>query len=241
MSATKIYSKVFSIVAFIGLLIQANAQTELFYFASSPVSFIGRGLTVFAAQTNGYLLSGGSGNGPHTATFTLQSNSFMFAVTFSGGASNLALGAYPNVIREGGNGATPALAFIGLGRANDTISGSFTVWEANYTNVNTLVSFAADFIQYDAGNANAWNQGSIRYNSSFPLLTPNLSYSFLNNSVLQLIASNCPPYQLVAIQASTNFLNWQNVSTNNISSFNGTVTNMIETTNSAAFMRAVIQ
>lgn len=45
--------------------------------------------------------------------------------------------------------------------------------EADYADDGTVLSFAADFLQYDSGSINAWIKGAIRLNSDLPIsLTP---------------------------------------------------------------------
>lgn len=63
----------------------------------------------------------------------------------------------------------PGLTFAGNGRGNNTLTGSFKVLDVTYGVNGTVLSFAADFVQYDEGMLNRWNVGSIRYNSDIPV------------------------------------------------------------------------
>jgi hypothetical protein len=59
--------------------------------------------------------------------------------------------------------------FWGNGRGNNSSTGSFTILDASYADDGTVLSFAADFTQYDEGHLNRWNKGAIRYNSDVPV------------------------------------------------------------------------
>jgi hypothetical protein len=68
--------------------------------------------------------------------------------------------------------SAPGLDFSGDGRGDNTLTGYFNVLEIQYGSGNSIVSFAADFVQYDEGHMDWWNQGSIRFNSSLPIPEP---------------------------------------------------------------------
>jgi hypothetical protein len=59
----------------------------------------------------------------------------------------------------------PGLAFSGCGRGNNELTGEFTVLEATIHG-DEVISFAAQFTQYDNGITDQWNRGAIRYNST---------------------------------------------------------------------------
>jgi hypothetical protein len=98
----------------------------------------------------------------HTAAYT-DSWYLDFA---SGSGQPLVEGSYPNATRYPFNGSGPGLAFLGNGRGDNTLTGDFTVLDATYDANGTVLSFAAQFTQYDEGNPNAWNRGLIQYNYS---------------------------------------------------------------------------
>jgi hypothetical protein len=63
----------------------------------------------------------------------------------------------------------PGINFEGNGRSNSTVTGSFEIFELVANPDGTILSFAADFIQYDEDVDDWWNRGSLRINSDFPL------------------------------------------------------------------------
>jgi hypothetical protein len=82
------------------------------------------------------------------------------------------VGDYPNATRWAFNGNGAGLSWIGDGRGDNTSTGNFQVLDATFDPSGNLLSFAADFTQYDEGISNEWNIGLIRYNSSVPLPEP---------------------------------------------------------------------
>jgi hypothetical protein len=83
----------------------------------------------------------------------------------------LTTGTYVNATRYPSQSSTaPGLDFSKHGSGNNELSGKFTILEVIVSN-GALLSFAADFTQYDGKALASWNYGSIRYNSSIPLNT----------------------------------------------------------------------
>jgi hypothetical protein len=60
------------------------------------------------------------------------------------------------------------LSFYGDGRGDNTLTGYFSVLGVTYAGDGTVLSFAAQFTQFDEGNPNAWNNGLIEYNYAVP-------------------------------------------------------------------------
>ena len=166
-----------TILIFVCVLTQANAQTNAFYFTSSPQSFIGQGKTLLATTTNGYAFSGYSSSVyMDSVTFNIGSSGnppTLWILSFSTATPPFTVGSYSNAVRfPDGGGTAPGLDFSGDGRGDNTLTGSFDILELSFSTNHTLISFAADFIQYDNGNPNEWNEGSIRYNSTIPIPEP---------------------------------------------------------------------
>jgi hypothetical protein len=146
---------------------QSTKTITNFLFTSSPQSWVGQGRGVFAAPTNGYNISLVQ-IAPDILQFSVtatNSNATNWLLEFSTTNDFFAAGAYSNAVNAGGSPAR--LLFGGMGRGDNTSDGAFNVLEATYSN-NQIVSFAADFIQLDNDDANSWNEGSIRYNSTIP-------------------------------------------------------------------------
>ena len=146
---------------------QPTAATTNFFFVSSIQSSVGQGQSLFAAATNGYNVS----------LLQISSNILQFNITSTNSVNTnwtlqfsctndvFTVGTWSNALNAGGSPAS--FVFSGMGRAANTANGFFKVLEATYSS-NQLVSFAADFVQYDNDDTNGWNEGSIRYNSTIP-------------------------------------------------------------------------
>jgi hypothetical protein len=88
-----------------------------------------------------------------------------------GASPYLTDGLYEDAVGLGGNSG-PGLSFYGAGRGDNTLTGSFDVLDISFDANHNLLSFAADFVEYDVGVTADWNEGSIRYNSTIPITTP---------------------------------------------------------------------
>ena len=145
----------------------AVLSTTNFLFVSSIQSWVGQGQSLFATPTNGYNVSLYQIS-PNILQFSITSTDSVatnWSLEFSCTNDAFTIGIYSNAMIAGGSPAR--LVFGGMGRGDNTAEGFFDVREATYSS-NQLVSFAADFVQYDNNDTNAWNEGSIRYNSTIP-------------------------------------------------------------------------
>ena len=168
------------------LSIRGNSQSTLFYFTSSPSSWIGQGQTVFATPTNGFYILPISGVNQYEVGFVIGATTPaikpIWDIELAIPSGYLTNGFYANAERLGGN-TGPGLNFDAPGRADNTLTGYFDVLDISYDADHTLISFAADFVQYDVGVADLWNQGSIRYNSIIPVPEPS-TYSLFGICIL---------------------------------------------------------
>lgn len=148
-------------------LIGAQAGMTNFLFVSSTQSSIGQGRSLFSASTNGLnvRLTQNSSNSLQFSISTTNRGATNWLLEFSTTNDFFTPGIYSNAVLAGGSPAS--LMFGGMGRGDTTSDGAFKVLEATYSS-NQIVSFAADFIQFDNGDTNSWNEGSIRYNSTIP-------------------------------------------------------------------------
>jgi hypothetical protein len=176
----------FIIIALCFLSTRGNSQSTLFYFTSSPNSWIGQGQTVLATPTNGFYILPISGLNQYIVAFVIGSTTPsihpIWDIEMDNPSGYLTNGIYANAERLGGN-TGPGLDFDTTGRGDNTLTGSFDVLDISYDANHTLISFAADFVQYDVGVAGLWNQGSIRYNSIIPVPEPS-TYSLLGICIL---------------------------------------------------------
>jgi len=158
----------------------ADADTVLYYI-SSPFSWVGGGETVTVTRADGFGFFA-SRNYDQGVSFYIndfatnpdpQSErwwSIDFAAPYN---VPLQLGHYADATRfPFQDPPYPGLNFSGNGRGNNTLLGYFDVYETLYGVHDEVLSFAADFVQYDEGFEDAWNRGSIRYNSSIPIPEP---------------------------------------------------------------------
>ncbi len=160
-----------------GSLLSARAAT-VFSITSSPQSWIGAGETILVGPEDGFSFSG---------TFDSDSIASFFIHNFDSavwGSSlrwwgldfgapwnqSLTVGAYANAANTPWPPlASPGLNFEGNGRSNNTATGSFEIMELVADTDGNILSFAADFIQYDAGSDDGWNKGALRLNSDIPI------------------------------------------------------------------------
>jgi hypothetical protein len=105
-------------------------------------------------------------------TFTVSSPTDSFQVWFAAPAgSPLTTGTYNNAQRFDFRApGTPGLDVFGDGRGCNTVSGSFTVYDATYNGAGDVLSFAAQFTDHCEGGGPAL-LGSLSYNSSVVMPT----------------------------------------------------------------------
>lgn len=168
-----------------GALQPARAAT-MFSYLSSPYSWVGGGETVSIGPEGGFAFTAK----PLTNGMSIAINDFATNPDFqatrwwqldlsTANDQALTVGSYTGATRHPFNvspfsdPATPGLSFTGNGRGNNALTGSFDVLEANFADDGSVLSFAADFVQYDEGWQSWWNKGAIRINSNLPIaLTP---------------------------------------------------------------------
>jgi hypothetical protein len=157
----------------LNFLATADAQT-LFYFTSSPTSFVGGGQTFYATPADGYTIG-------VSDTWRVQASCYgpgftpFWQVLFQ--AANYApvtVGEYTDTREPGVDPNRPSLYFFGEGRASSGPTGYFDILDLTLDTDGAVVSFAADFVQYDHGDTAAWNAWSIRFNSPIPIPEPNM-------------------------------------------------------------------
>jgi Putative Ig domain len=151
----------------------AQTPVTALYYTGSPVSFVTGGKTATLTPADGFSFIPTFGNAAGNADYVaIQVNNFpineywtvRLAAPFS---QRLTVGTYSNAM-ESSTSVNPGLEFDGDSRADDTVTGFFKILEIVVSN-GQLVSFAADFTQYDEGFEASWTYGSIRYKSSIPL------------------------------------------------------------------------
>jgi len=150
------------------------AQSTLFTFTSAPRGWIGQGQSLFAT-TNNFTILQETGINPYEVGFVIKSttpgSNTIWTIELDCPPGYLTNGIYPHAERLGGNPG-PGLDFSTSGRGDNTLTGYFEVLNISYDDNHTLLSFAADFVQYDVGVTNLWNQGSLRFNSLIPVPEP---------------------------------------------------------------------
>jgi hypothetical protein len=157
--------------------LSAQAETAL-YYTSSPSSYVGAGQTALVTSDNFRFNTIGSADSgivfsidnwyPDQSIESFVSYSLTFAAP---SGQNLQPGDFLNAARAPSQPSTsPALEFTVGSRGNNSISGSFKVFEANFGSNFQVLSFAADFIQFDEKIQSWWNIGQIRYNSNVSII-----------------------------------------------------------------------
>jgi hypothetical protein len=180
-------------------VVGAQLTITNFLFASSAQSFIGQGQSLYASPTNGYNVAL-TQFAPNSLQFNISptnSAGTNWILEFSDTNDFFGVGVYSNAVSAGQ--VPTRLLFSGMASGYNTSDGSFKVLEATYSS-NQLVSFAADFIQYDNNDTNSWNEGSIRFNSTIPdsvdLLLAPVAISFQNGNAVLTWSTNLVGFQL---------------------------------------------
>jgi hypothetical protein len=176
-----------SLVGFFFVISAITAQqlnaANIFYFTSSPTSWVGHGETRTITPSQGFTfgVSKYASQGAYTNALNIAVTNFDTAppsqydwwyLHFVGPNTTAAnAGYYPDAQRwpfqDAGH---PGLDFSGNGRGNNTLTGQFRVLEAVYSGT-AVQRLAVDFMQFDSGSTSKWNWGSFRYNSDIPLTT----------------------------------------------------------------------
>lgn len=162
-----------------GLLPLSAQALTAFRYTSSPESWVGGGETVFITPEMGFLIAP-QRNFDNGVSFSLNdfatnpdsSSTRWWSLQFAAPHDTaLAVGHYSGATRFPFQAANePGLNFDGNGRGSNQLTGAFSIREVRYAQDGGVQSFAADFVQYDEEFRSRWNRGSIRYNSSVPLL-----------------------------------------------------------------------
>ncbi len=162
------------------LVMAANSEAAMVLFFESAPQSVGRGETRLVTDTEGFDFT-------HSDTYSFIPNDLNFAINnfatvpiqeadwwyldfAAPGGSVIVPGQYENATRWPFQAADePGLAFSGNGRGNNKLSGSYQVFEAEYTSDGALKRFAADFTQYGEEIPDRWVKGKFRFNSDVPL------------------------------------------------------------------------
>jgi len=152
-----------------GTPLSAQAITAL-YYTGTPTDNIARGTTATLTPAAGYTFR--SGGGPEEVNFSVANFSINedwdLSLAMPQGHP-IAVGTYLNAGSYPFEAPTdPGILFDGVGRADNQVTGHFTILEVMIAN-GQIVSFAADFTQVVGGDPASWVYGSIRYNSTIPL------------------------------------------------------------------------
>lgn len=155
--------------------VSSLAATE-FYYTSSPTSFVGHGETVLVTPALGFAFTvrrnfdDGVSLAINNFSSDPSSSSWWYLDFSAPFDAPLSVGSYLGATRwPFQDAANPGLDFSGNGRGNNTLTGMFNVLEIVYAPAGGVTTFAADFLQYDAGIESWWNLGSVRYNSDIAI------------------------------------------------------------------------
>lgn len=186
--ATQMRAVVYALLMISGFAISGRGQTTVLSFTSSPQTFVTRGQSVTITPTNGYRITAVYDG---TLRFDCQNTNDVdtyWIIDFQAPLKGLLTpGLYFGAERTGFQpSGSPGLDFFGEGRDNNFLIGSFKVLEATYDTNTNIISFAADFLQYDNGYPFEWSQGSVRFNSTVPYPQP---FLISTNSGTNLVLS----------------------------------------------------
>jgi hypothetical protein len=148
---------------------QANTVTR-FKYDSSRKSYVaeGRRGLMYEFDRGGWIIAPTVTQQGRVICFVLQKldSSENWHIDFAAPlGQKLRKGVYDGATRHSFKGSNaPGLDFYGCGRSNSKLAGKFEILEISVLG-GSILSFAADFIQFDGCIRAKWNRGSIRYNS----------------------------------------------------------------------------
>ncbi len=123
---------------------------------SQPGDYVGGGQTYAFTPSNSTITATVRSGGAYTNAVELDVSAAGQTWSLDFAAPNqarLTPGTYLNATRWPFQAAgVPGLAVAGDGRANNTLTGQFTVTQASYDSSGNLVAFAANFVQYGGGS-----------------------------------------------------------------------------------------
>lgn len=167
------------------LLLTSTCSAEaIFYYTSSPGSWVGQGETVYLTDSDPFNFTVGRlfDNGISImvndyAINPITQDQRFWQLAFSGAHDEaLAPGLYSDAARHPFNEpGTPGLDITGNHRGNNTLSGWFRILEIEYGdpdgifNLPGIEVLAIDFVQYDEGIEGNRIAGSFRLNSGIPI------------------------------------------------------------------------
>jgi hypothetical protein len=148
-----------------------NSPSTAFYFTSSPSSYVGSGETTTITPDGGYSFVVGSFYNIFYAQIQLPDYSDYWELDVEApDGDTLTPDIYTDAHRFE-DSVHPGLSFYGNSRGDNGVTGQFQVLDLTIAD-GVVISAAVDFTQYDEGNPNWWNVGSLRYNSTVPLTVP---------------------------------------------------------------------
>src|SRR6186997_503463 len=159
--------RLFCLVVFLVLSLVPHLApaANVFYFQSSPTSWIGQGQTLTFTDANTTFGTHRYFNqGAYTNSVEISAGGYGFRMV-GANYSLPTVGYYGGATRWPFMGSGVGMAFTGPGRANNNLTGWFNVLQADYKPDGTVNAFAVDFEQFDETIATRWNRGSVRFNS----------------------------------------------------------------------------
>jgi hypothetical protein len=146
-----------------------TALTTSLYFNSQSGDYIGAGQTnTWAASSGTFTATALTGNSGVAINYTNSGNSSVYWMLHFAAPSGMVLtpGYYANATRWPFEASmVPGLDVSGEGRGSNTLTGNFTVLEANYGPSGQVLNFDATFEQHSEGATPALF-GEIRYNAA---------------------------------------------------------------------------
>ena len=178
------------LAALMGLATTGWGQGSMFFFNSSPTSWIGQGETFTASSANGFTITG-QRQPDNTISIAISSPSRSWYLDFAapdGGllAAGQYIGAGQTPNQPPG---APGMNFASDTRSTSFVLGYFEVLAVEYGAGNTINRFDANFLQYDEGQPANWNQGSIRFDGLAPVPEPG-ALPLIAAGMLTLVAMN---------------------------------------------------
>ncbi len=146
-----------------------------FFFMGSGASWISEGRTELLLPEDGWTITPKVDRNGEVVSFRIENpkQKEFWSLDFAAPkGTRMGVGQFDGATRYPFQRQTdPGLDFSGCHRGNNRLTGQFKVLEVTIRH-DKVISFAADFSQYDETSVERWSTGSLRFNSNKMYTSP---------------------------------------------------------------------